>query len=189
MVAMLSLGRLGRLLNSGREATAKPCVPVHKGAGLSCAKAVATFAALMIFAGCPTTGGDSSGGPSSLAAVQGARTSQNIIAHENAQAAMNAQIIQDRRSLRMEEQAEARRNVQQAAQQLEAQRRTADAATAMRRQAEIQRQQQQQIERQRQMADTGGGGNPNNGRGNQGQGNQGQGNQGQGNQGQGNGNR
>jgi hypothetical protein len=175
------LAILSRLLNTtrSRSGTAKPSIHIRKGVGLSSSKTLAAAATALVFSGCPPTEGVGWNGPSSAAAVQSARTSQNIVAQENARAAMNAQIIQDRRSLRMEEAAEARRNVQQANQQVEAQRRMADATRDAKRQAEIQ--QQQRIAQQR---DTGGGGSPNNGRGNQGQGNNGQGNQGQG-QGQG----
>lgn len=181
MDSRFALLGISRLRGHHRKATsnkgpAKPEIHLYRRAGRSGAKAVATAIAALMLMGCPTMSGPDNSAGSTIGAVGSARSAQNIAIQQDAQAAMNAQILADRRSLRMEEQAEARRNVQQANHRLEAERRNADMTRDARRQIEIQR---QQIDRQRQMSDTGGGGGPNNGRGNQGQGN-GQGNQGQG---------
>jgi hypothetical protein len=119
---------IGRLHNTGspREATAKSGFASHRRVGLSCAQALAgPFAALITVTGCVTTGGGAggnvAGGPSSLAAVQSARTSQNIVARDQAiqlQNQQRQQILEARRIERREAVLEAARQRQIAADRL-----------------------------------------------------------------------
>jgi hypothetical protein len=145
---------IGRLRNNNREATAKPSIPPDRRTGLSGTASLAGTIATLIFAGCPTTGGDSSGGPSSLAAVQSARTSQNIVAHNEAIAQQQAQHQAAVLEARREAAAIASRNA------------AADRLALQQEQAKADQQRQQQVAQQQ---------------GNQGKGPQG--NQGQGPQG------
>jgi hypothetical protein len=162
-------GFIGRLCScSATQDATKADIPVYRGAGRSGATALASSLAALMLSGCPTTGGGEGGGPSSLAAVQGARSAQNVVAHEQAIAQQQAQQQAQRQAAleaRREARIEAARSVQAAS----------DRLALKQEQEKVQRQAQEQRQRQQAQQQVNQGRGP---QGNQGQGPQG--NQGRG---------
>lgn len=140
--------------NDPAPAEAKADLSVHRGAGRSCAKALAgIFTAVML--GCSATGGGGEGSDGGIGAVQGAASSRNIAIRQQQIAQQQAQQQAQQKAVleaRREAALEARRNAQAAS----------DRLVLKQEQEKVQRQAQEQ--RQRQQAQQ---------QGNQGQGPQG----------------
>jgi hypothetical protein len=125
---------------------AKANLYLHRRVSRSCAKTLAgSFAALITVTGCVTTGGGAAGNAgasSSLAAVQGARTTQNIVARDQA-----IQIQNQRRQMAIMEARIARR---EAAIEAVRQRQIAADKIALQQEQEKAKQAQQQQQQQQQ---------------------------------------